>query len=64
MEGLIRTPLGTLSLTRTKQAEDFYCSRCRTHKKAKLKATWKKPDGTTVTICNGCYGWILAQGRM
>ncbi|MBB5167092.1 hypothetical protein [Mycobacterium sp. AZCC_0083] len=49
-----------LTLTRTPTAQPFHCERCNKDKKAKLTAQWHRDDGQTVTICNGCYGELLA----
>ncbi|ASR78015.1 hypothetical protein I5G95_gp18 [Mycobacterium phage Bella96] len=49
------------TMERSAAAEPFYCARCERDKKAKAKATSTKPDGTVVTICNGCYGNIKAR---
>lgn len=57
----VLTPQGRLTLARSEKAEPFHCGRCDKDKKAKLQAKWDRPDGTTVTICNGCYGEILSK---
>lgn len=51
-----------LTLERHPVATPFFCERCDADKKAKLIGSWKKDDGTTATICNGCYGWLKANG--
>lgn len=53
-----------LTMTRSEKAEPFHCGRCDAPKKAKAKAIRRKADGTTDLICNGCYGFLVAQGRI
>lgn len=53
---------GRLLLTKTAVATPFFCVRCQRDKKAKLMALWTQgEDSGTTTICNGCYGNILAE---
>jgi hypothetical protein len=56
------TSLGKLTMTRSDKAEEFYCERCGCAKKSKNKATWEQ-EATVVTICNGCYGFLIAKSR-
>ncbi len=50
-----------MTLTRSDKAEEFYCNRCEKEKKAKLKATHLLANGATNMLCNGCYGFLLAE---
>lgn len=63
MADTIQTSVGALTMSRSAAAEEFHCGRCNTDKKAKAKATWKKLDGTTAMMCNGCYGNVLSRER-
>ena len=51
------------SLNRYKSftAETFVCERCNNTKKSKTKVLWETSSGSK-TICNGCYGELLAIG--
>ena len=42
-------------------AEIFVCERCNNKKKSKTKVVWETSSGSK-TICNGCYGELLANG--
>jgi len=50
----------TYILTMTPEARDFFCTRCKKTKKAKLTA---KSHETGEIICNGCYGLLLSQKK-
>lgn len=50
-------------MIRNDAPEEFYCFRCRTNKKAKLRAEWETTEGVKV-ICNGCYGELIAITRL
>ncbi len=51
-----------ISITRHPAATEFHCERCDKPKKSKLIGTWARDDDT-LTICNGCYGWLNANGE-
>lgn len=48
-------------MARSAVAEEFHCVRCDAPKKAKNKATRQNDDGTTETICNGCFGFLKSR---
>ncbi|QBI98687.1 hypothetical protein SEA_BOBBY_54 [Mycobacterium phage Bobby] len=52
----------TISMTKHATAQEFHCDRCDKDKKSKSIGEWRRGD-TTVTICNGCYGWLNANGE-
>lgn len=53
---------GRLLMTKFTHAVPFRCGKCERPKKSKNVAEWKKPDGSAVDICNGCYDELLADG--
>ncbi|ALF00651.1 hypothetical protein SEA_SLIMJIMMY_141 [Mycobacterium phage SlimJimmy] len=51
-----------ISMTKYETAEGFHCGRCGKDKKSKSRGEWQREDGTTVRLCNGCYGLLNSQG--
>lgn len=41
----------------------FVCDRCHVEKTTKTSVQWTTPDGSHKTVCNGCYGWLVADAR-
>ncbi len=40
----------------------FYCFRCKSEKKSKLRVVWHTTEGKKI-ICNGCYGYLLSGAK-
>jgi hypothetical protein len=53
---------GTLTLERHAVLQEFHCANCNKDKKSKNTAHWDTADGMCKTVCNGCFGEILAKG--
>ena len=52
---------GLFDYTRHDDARQFTCARCQRTKTAKIVVRWTDTAGTTGTICNGCYGYLLSR---
>ena len=42
--------------------QPFYCFRCKSEKKSKLRAVWLTTEGEKI-ICNGCYGYLMSKEK-
>ena len=51
---------GLFEYTRHNKARPLTCARCERTKTAKIVVRWTDIAGTTATICNGCYGYLLS----
>lgn len=49
-------------IIRLKEAEEFFCFRCNTTKKSKIKVIWNTSEGDKI-ICNGCYGLLISKTK-
>jgi transcription elongation factor Elf1 len=58
-----KTSQGIMEYTRNDNSIEFTCERCNSLKKSKINVKWKTNDGTTKTICNGCYGLLLSKAK-
>lgn len=52
---------GEFIYTRAREAETFECGRCGQEKTSKTTVEWTDTEGQRKVICNGCYGWLLAD---
>ena len=52
---------GLFDYTRHDEARQFTCARCQRSKTSKIVVRWTDTAGTTGTICNGCYGYLLSR---
>jgi hypothetical protein len=52
---------GLFEYTRHDDARQFTCARCQRTKTARIVVRWTDTAGTTGTICNGCYGYLLSR---
>jgi len=59
----IITKEGKLIFNRFQIAQEFFCERCESNKKAKNVIYLETLDGKKKTICNGCYGFLLSQSK-
>jgi len=54
-------------LVRMAMPDEFYCFRCQSSKRSRLRAEWHTSRGIK-TICNGCYGELVSlqehRGKM
>ena len=48
---------------KSKDIESFHCFRCNIDKSSRNRYDWKTSDGTK-TICNGCYGNLIAKTKV
>jgi len=46
-------------LVRMATPVEFYCFRCQSSKRSRLRAEWHTSRGVR-TICNGCYGELVS----
>lgn len=54
---------GKLVLSRHKTIQTFFCERCESNKQAKVVVEWYNLNNEKKIICNGCYGFLLAQQK-
>ena len=56
------TSAGTFVFTRSETAKSFTCDNCGKPRVSKNTVEWTDKQGTKKTICNGCYGQLVAKG--
>lgn len=61
MEKTTKTSQGTFIFKRSDHAAEFFCERCNSNKKSKIKVSHIGLDQSMKTICNGCYGNLLSR---
>ena len=52
---------GDFLFERKSEIQIFDCARCGGSKKSKIAVQWTDKDHAVKTICNGCYGYLLAN---
>jgi hypothetical protein len=52
---------GSFVFTRYDEIQSFKCERCKESKKAKIVVQWTDNTNQQKTICNGCYGFLMAE---
>jgi hypothetical protein len=57
------TEIGHFVLYREEKNMDFVCDRCLRPKTAKIRVQWTDRGGITRSLCNGCYGYLIAKPR-
>lgn len=60
---ITETSLGKFIMTRTDKAEEFVCDCCNKPKKSKNKITLVQEGYIDKIICNGCYGFLVAESK-
>lgn len=61
MEKMTKTSQGTFIFSRGDHAIEFFCERCNSNKKSRIKVSHIGLDQSVKTICNGCYGYLLSR---
>lgn len=55
-----KTSHDVVMMEKLPKIETFTCGKCKKEKTSKNKGKIVQPDGICLSLCNGCYGELLA----